>query len=180
MKYGYTRPVEIYDSLEQQKLKLSNQVDKLIEESHSNTENRKELNSLFYSKLNDGDHLYITDLCILADSVSQLEELIQIVQEINVTISVENINLTISPDYHTTFIESLSKVIQFQNDIIKFRTKVGMEKAKTSGKRIGRPQRDDINLKNAIEMYHSKKYTLEEIKAETNISRATLYRHLNK
>ena len=60
MKYGYTRPVEIYDSLEQQKLKLSNQVDKLIEESHSNTENRKELNSLFYSKLNDGDHLYIT------------------------------------------------------------------------------------------------------------------------
>ncbi|UTI87924.1 helix-turn-helix domain-containing protein [Mammaliicoccus sciuri] len=29
-------------------------------------------------------------------------------------------------------------------------------------------------------MYHSKKYTLEEIKEATNISRATLYRHLNK
>lgn len=180
MKYGYTRPLEIYDSLEQQKSKLSNLVDKLIEESHSNTENRKELNSLFYSKLNDGDQLYITDLCILADSASQLEELIQISQEINITIYVENINLTISPKHQMTFIESLSKVMQFQNDIVKFRTKSGMEKAKTSGKRIGRPKRDDINLKNAIDMYHSKEYTLEEIKAETNISRATLYRHLNK
>jgi predicted transcriptional regulator len=47
--------------------------------------------------------------------------------------------------------------------------------------RLGRPKRDDNNLRDAIEMYMSKKkYTLDEIKEQTNISRATLYRHLDK
>ncbi len=45
---------------------------------------------------------------------------------------------------------------------------------------MSRPKRDDNNLRDAIEMYMSKKYTLDEIKEQTNISRATLYRHLDK
>ncbi len=45
---------------------------------------------------------------------------------------------------------------------------------------LSRPKRDDNNLRDAIEMYMSKKYTLDEIKEQTNISRATLYRHLDK
>ena len=45
---------------------------------------------------------------------------------------------------------------------------------------MGRPKRSDDNIKRAVEMYMSKKYTLDDIKSATNISRATLYRHLEK
>ncbi|MEJ7509009.1 helix-turn-helix domain-containing protein, partial [Staphylococcus simulans] len=58
--------------------------------------------------------------------------------------------------------------------------RMGLENYTREGKSLGRPKRDDKNLRDAIEMYMSKKYTLDEIKAKTNISRATLYRHLDK
>ena len=48
------------------------------------------------------------------------------------------------------------------------------------GNKVGRPKRDDKNLKDAVDMYMSKKFTLDEIKEKTNISRATLYRHLDR
>lgn len=180
MNYGYIRPIELYDTVAEQHSKLSKFSLTIIEESHAQTEIRKELNTLFYSKLQSGDKLYITDLCILADTSYQLEELITIAQEINVDIHIINVQITISQHEQMNFNKFLSLLNQFQSDMIKFRTKSGIAKAKTAGKTIGRPKRNDLNLKNAIEMYHSNKYTLEEIKEATNISRATLYRHLNK
>ncbi len=45
---------------------------------------------------------------------------------------------------------------------------------------MGRPKRNDENIRKAIEMYTLNKFTLDEIKSATNISRATLYRHLDK
>ena len=41
---------------------------------------------------------------------------------------------------------------------------MGLENYTREGKRLGRPKRDDKNLRDAIEMYMSKKYTLDEIK----------------
>ncbi len=180
MNYGYIRPIELYDTVAEQHSKLSKFSLTIIEESHAQTEIRKELNTLFYSKLQSGDKLYITDLCILGDTSYQLEELITIAQEINVDIHIINAQIIISQHEQMNFNKILNLINQFQSDMIKFRTKSGIAKAKTEGKTIGRPKRNDLNLKNAIEMYHSKKYTLEEIKEATNISRATLYRHLNK
>ncbi|MBU3099627.1 helix-turn-helix domain-containing protein [Clostridium sp. DSM 17811] len=42
----------------------------------------------------------------------------------------------------------------------------------------GRPRKPDDNVKRAIVMYQSKKYTLVKIKDETGISKSTLYRYL--
>ncbi|MFB7142021.1 helix-turn-helix domain-containing protein [Gottfriedia sp. NPDC056225] len=57
-------------------------------------------------------------------------------------------------------------------------TKKGLYEAKQKGVTSGRPKKPGENVKRAIVMYQSKKYTLEEIKQETGISKSTLYRYL--
>lgn len=42
----------------------------------------------------------------------------------------------------------------------------------------GRPRKADDNVKRAIIMYQSQKFSLAQIKEETGISKTTLYRYL--
>jgi DNA invertase Pin-like site-specific DNA recombinase len=121
----------------------------------------------------------VTDLFILADSTKQLVDLVNEAVDKKASIIILNKNLTIDTKTPLTFSTSLNLISEFQSDIVKFRTRLGMSEASSKGKQLGRPKRSDENIKKAIEMYMSKEYTLDEIKKETNISRATLYRHLD-
>ena len=165
MKYGYIRPVTINDTVTEQAKKIEIYTKNILKETHANNKKRNELNTLLNSKLVFGDTLYITDLCIIADSTKHLVDILDL-------LSAKGISLYI--------INLLHEITDFQSDIVKFRTRMGLENYTREGKRLGRPKRDDKNLRDAIEMYMSKKYTLDEIKEKTNISRATLYRHLDK
>ncbi|WP_342388211.1 recombinase family protein [Salinicoccus bachuensis] len=178
MKYGYARPVELSDSMEEQEQKLAKHADQLYLENHNNNKRRTQLDALL-SVMETGDVLYVTDLFILADSTKQLVDLVNAAVDKQATIIILNKALTIDSETSFTFHQSLNLISDFQSDIVKFRTRLGMTEASSKGKQIGRPKRSDENIKKAIEMYMSKKYTLDEIKKETNISRATLYRHLD-
>ncbi|MDW5472658.1 recombinase family protein [Staphylococcus equorum] len=179
MKYGYVRPVTINDSVVEQIKKIKTYTNIVIEETHANNKKRNELDTLLNSKLNYDDGLYITDLCIIADSTKHLVDILDFLSDKDISLYVINLNKKITKDDNGSFIKTLHDITDFQSDIVKFRTRMGLEKYTKNGKNLGRPKRDDKNLRDAIEMYMSKKYTLDEIKEKTNISRATLYRHLD-
>lgn len=180
MKYGYIRPVTINDSINDQIKKITVYTNNIIEESHANNKKRQELESLLNLEFTSNDILYITDLCIIADSTKHLVDILDILSQKGASLYVINLNKNITKDDKASFIDTLYDITDFQSDIVKFRTRIGLENYARGGKSLGRPKRDDKNLRDAIEMYMSKKYTLDEIKAKTNISRATLYRHLDK
>ncbi|UXR71701.1 MULTISPECIES: recombinase family protein [unclassified Staphylococcus] len=180
MKYGYIRPVTINDSVTEQTKKIGIYTKNILEEMHANNKKRNELNTLLNSKLVFGDILYITDLCIIADSTKHLVDILDLLSAKGVSLYVINLNKNLITDSNENFIKTLHNITDFQSDIVKFRTRMGLENYTREGKSLGRPKRDDKSLRDAIEMYMSKKYTLNEIKATTNISRATLYRHLDK
>ncbi|KTW20599.1 MULTISPECIES: recombinase family protein [Staphylococcus] len=180
MKYGYIRPVTINDSMREQIKKIEMYTNNIIEEIHANNKKRKELDALLNLELTSNDILYITDLCIIADSTKHLVDILDILSKKGTSLYVINLNKNITKDDKIPFINALHDIADFQSDIVKFRTRMGLENYTREGKSLGRPKRDDKNLRDAIEMYMSKKYTLDEIKAKTNISRATLYRHLDK
>ncbi|XVL44385.1 recombinase family protein [Staphylococcus equorum] len=180
MKYGYIRPVTINDSVNEQIKKIETYTNNIIEEIHANNKKRNKLDTLLSSKLVSEDILYITDLCIIADSTKHLVDILDILSYKGISLYVINLNRKITTDDNESFIKILHDITDFQSDIVKFRTRMGLENYTKEGKNLGRPKRDDKNLRDAIEMYMSKKYTLDEIKAKTNISRATLYRHLDK
>lgn len=180
MKYGYIRPVTINDDLNEQKKKIETHTNEIVEEIHANNKKRNILDVLLNEKLVSGDMLYVTDLCILADSTKHLVDILNYLSQEDISLYVINLNRYIYKDIKGEFIEILHDITDFQSDIVKFRTRLGLENYAKEGKNLGRPKRNDKNLSDAIEMYMSKKYTLDEIKEQTNISRATLYRHLDK
>lgn len=180
MKYGYIRPVTINDSLEEQSEKLSLHTNNIHKENHAKNKNRAKLNELIESVLQSNDDLYVTDLCVLADSTKHLTELLNYLLANNISLHVINLDKEISSSYNESFIDTLHYIVEFQRDIVKFRTRLGIEDYTMKGNKVGRPKRDDKNLKEAVDMYMSKKFTLDEIKEKTNISRATLYRHLER
>ncbi|MBY8910053.1 recombinase family protein [Salinicoccus roseus] len=178
MNYGYARPVELIDSMDAQEQKLAEYAEKLYLEDHNDNKKRTQLDALL-SAMKAGDTLYVTDLFILADSTKQLVDLVNTASAKETAIIVLNKGLSIDSETSLTFSASLNLISEFQSDIVKFRTRLGMTEASSKGKQLGRPKRSDDNIKKAIEMYMSKNFTLDEIKKETNISRATLYRHLD-
>ncbi|OFO50315.1 resolvase [Staphylococcus sp. HMSC072B07] len=180
MKYGYIRPVTINDTVTEQAKKIEIYTKNILKETHANNKKRNELNTLLNSKLVFGDTLYITDLCIIADSTKHLVDILDLLSVKGISLYIINLNKNLIADTNENFIKTLHEITDFQRDIVKFRTRMGLENYTREGKRLGRPKRDDKNLRDAIEMYMSKKYTLDEIKEKTNISRATLYRHLDK
>lgn len=180
MKYGYIRPVTINDSLEEQRNKIETHTNNIMEESHAHNKERTVLDTLLNTQLTSDDTLYITDLCVIADSTKHLVDILDHLSDKGTSLYVINLNQNIIKDHTESFLKTLHHITEFQSDVVKFRTRMGLEKYTKEGKNLGRPKRDDKNLKDAIEMYMSKKYTLDEIKAKTNISRATLYRHLDK
>ena len=178
MIYGYIRDVELYDSMIEQRRKLKKYADEIFEEQHGKNKRRTQLGYLF-SILQGGDYVYATDLFILADSTKQLVDLVDIVVQKNASIIILNKSLEINGHSTYNFRDTLHLLSEFQSDVVKFRTRIGMSSAASKGKPSERPKRNDDNMKKALEMYMSKKYTLDEIKTITNISRATLYRHLD-
>lgn len=180
MKYGYARPVELYDEIIDQKDKIKKYTNDIYVEEHAENKRRYQLDTLLENKVQANDELIVTDICILADSTKHLVDIIDLCSEKSVQIFIINPEILVAPSAEYNFQQILNEISTFQSDVVRFRTQLGVDRAIKDGKKMGRPKRTDDNIKRAVEMYMSKKYTLDEIKAQTNISRATLYRHLER
>jgi len=70
---------------------------------------------------------------------------------------------------------------EFERDIIRERTKAGLQAARARGRLGGRPKALNTPKKIAIaqSLYDDKNHTIDEICKTLNISRATLYRYID-
>lgn len=150
--------------------------DRYIKEEHSSPKRRVQLESML-EQLNDGDHIIVTKLYILADSTRHLAELLDVFRSKNVTLKTITDNIDTSINTYSVY-DCVKLLLKFQQDISSENTRKGMDKARQSGINVGRPRKPDANLRKAIEMYHSQNFTLAQIKEKTGISKTTLYRNL--
>lgn len=177
MIYGYIRPTIADTSCEQQFKILEPICGQVYKEEHDSAKDRTELLALLHN-LSNGDKIVVWQLFTIADSSRHLMELLEVLDKKGAYLQTvkEEIDTKRKSEYSLS--KMLSHLIEFQNEIIRERTKKGMEYAKKHGKTSGRPRKADENVKKAIEMYQSKKYTLKDIKEATGISKSTLYRYL--
>lgn len=180
MLIGYMRPYEEDLNCEEQLncLKKANCIN-IVSEAHSSAKKRKELQNII-DNLNKGDILVVTKLFSLADSTRHLVELLDIFDCRGVYFKSITEGIDTSNSEGHKFISIVKHLVQFQSDVISEKTKQGIYQAKEKGVTTGRPRKSDNNVKRAIDMYQSKKYTLAEIKNETGISKSTLYRYLEE
>lgn len=178
MLIGYIRPENDNDNYNKQLTMLRKMnCDKIIIEKHSSAKKRTELNEMIH-KLEQGDKIIITKLYSLADSTLHLVELLQMIEEKGAYIKSIREDIDTSNEIGYQFSYIVKHLVEFQSDVISERTKKGLNKAKQRGVTAGRPRLPDENVKRAINMYQSKKYSLSEIRNETGISKSTLYRYL--
>lgn len=69
---------------------------------------------------------------------------------------------------------------QFERGLIVERTREGLKSARARGRKGGRPRVNQRAIKRALKLYESQEYSVKEIEEMTGISKATLYRYLNK
>lgn len=180
MLIGYARPYSSDpNSKKQHKLLKNANCDLIINESHFSSKERQNLRKLI-KKLRSGDTVVVAKLFTFADSTRHLVELLHEIEEKGAYFHSLKEGINTRNDQNSSFKEIVIHIIEFESDLLSEKTKEGIHEAKQKGILPGRPRIPDENVKKAIAMYESKKYSLAEIKNETGISKSTLYRYLGK
>ncbi|MED3961464.1 recombinase family protein [Niallia taxi] len=177
MIFGYMRPAQEDTDCKLQEQELTGLCAKLVKEEHSSAKKRTVLHQLL-EQLNKGDKIVVCRLFTLADSSRHLFELLEILEQKGAYLQTLHEDIDMEQQKEYSLKKMVGHLVEFQNEIISERTKKGMEFAKKKGISTGRPRKADENVKKAIEMYQSKRYSLNEIKEATGISKSTLYRYL--
>ncbi|WP_394233843.1 recombinase family protein [Niallia oryzisoli] len=178
MLVGYMRPYHEDPECSDQLLLLNRMnCEKIIREEHGSAKKRTHLKDMLHH-LKPGDKIIITKLFAFADSTQHLVELLETIDQKGAYLQsiTEGIDTSLPEGYR--FHDIIKHLLVFQGDVISEKTKQGMYEAKQKGISTGRPRKPDENVKRAITMYQSKKYSLAEIKEQTGISKSTLYRYL--
>ncbi|MCW4645629.1 recombinase family protein [Bacillus safensis] len=178
--FGYARPFSHdIDMVLQTKALEDKGCDRIYYEQTISPKNRPELNQLLQS-INTGDQIIVYKFYSIADSTRHLIDLVQFLQSKHVHLISIIDQVDTSLEEGKVFFKLMKSVGEFQYDVLSESTKAGIYEAKRRGKNTGRPRKPDANVRRALEMYQSKKYSIAQITIETGISKTTLYRYLEE
>ncbi len=133
--------------------------------------------------LRPGDALVVWKLDRLARSLRQLIELMNQLNGRGVGLQslTENVDTT-TPSGKLIF-HVFGALAEFERDLIRERTRAGLEAARARGRRGGHPRVEALNspkkLAIAQSLYADKSNSIEDICQALGVSRSTLYRYLN-
>ncbi len=144
------------------------------------TKERPELQRML-DVLREGDTVVVTELSRLSRTVKDLFSLVERIHRVGANIKSlkESWADTTTPQGKLLF-AIFAGISEFERDLIRQRTKEGLEAARARGRNGGRPPTDADKLNLALKMYKSKEYSISEILNATGISKTTLYRYLNR
>lgn len=140
---------------------------------------RIELNRML-DALRPGDRLVVYKLDRLARSAKQLYEVADRLEELGVELVSIREKLDTSTPMGRAMFGMIGVMAELERDMIRERTQAGLESARARGRKGGRPKADEKKVKQALALYDSQQYTVKEITEQTNVSKALLYKELNK
>jgi DNA invertase Pin-like site-specific DNA recombinase len=181
MKIGYARVSTKGQSLDLQidALKKAGAERVYSEKESGGKWDRVELNRTL-DMLRPGDTLIVYKLDRLARSTKQLIDIAETLRDNDV----ELVSLSEQLDTRTAMGKAMFGMIgvmaELERDMIRERTQAGLEAARARGRKGGRKPMDPAKVKKALALYDSREYTVPEITKETGVSKALLYKELNK
>ena len=181
MKLGYARCSTLDQNLDWQIDALTKEgCDRIFQEKFTGTrKDRPELLRMM-DMLREGDTVIICELTRLSRSVKDLFDLVEQVEKAGANIkSLKEPWLDTTTPQGRLLFTIFSGVSQFERELIRERTMEGLASARARGRKGGRPGKDKKIVEQALTLYDSKAYSVEEISKTTGISRATLYKYVN-
>ena len=114
--------------------------------------------------LREGDTVVITELTRLGRSVKELFTIIERVHDAGASIkSLRETWLDTTTPQGNLLFTIFAGLSQFERDLIRQRTKDGLEAARAERAQRGRPKASYDKVETALKMYESKLHTIEEI-----------------
>jgi DNA invertase Pin-like site-specific DNA recombinase len=155
--------------------------EKIFQDAASGTKGERKglVEALGYVR--DGDTLVVWRLDRLGRSLGQLIELTNGLQARKVSFKslVEAIDTTTTTGQF--FFHVTGAFAELERNLIRERTKAGLEAARARGRTGGRPKAiDSDGLAMALELYASNKNSVESISRQMGIAKRTLYRYLER
>ena len=181
MKFGYARCSTLDQNLDWQIDALMKEgCDRIFQEKFTGTrKDRPELLRMM-DMLREGDTAIICEPPRLSRSVKDLFDLVEQVEKAGANIkSLKEPWLDTTTPQGRLLFTIFSGVSQFERELIRERTMEGLASARARGRMGGRPGKDKKIVEQALTLYDSKAYSVDEISKTTGISRATLYKYVN-
>ena len=181
MKFGYARCSTLDQNLDWQIDALMKEgCDRIFQEKFTGTrKDRPELLRML-DMLREGDTVIICDLTRLSRSVKDLFDLVERVEKAGANIkSLKEPWIDTTTPQGRLLFTIFSGVSQFERELIRERTMEGLASARARGRMGGRPGKDKKVVEQALTLYDSRAYSVDEISKTTGISRATLYKYIN-
>jgi len=179
--YGYAKASSMEEELIcQVKILKELNCTEIITEGVSNKKSEKPELTRLKNKVKPGDTVIIESFVRLGRSTKDLIEQIEYFENKGVRV------ISVKEDFDTAASrgKAILSVFQafagFERDLISQRTREGIAKARARGRKGGRPKVKEENIKKALELYHSRIYSISEIVKTSGVSQATLYRYLAK
>ena len=181
MKFGYARCSTLDQNMDWQIDALMKEgCDRIFQEKFTGTrKDRPELLRML-DMLREGDTVIICELTRLSRSVKDLFDLVERVEKAGANIkSLKEPWLDTTTPQGRLLFTIFSGVSQFERELIRERTMEGLASARARGRMGGRPGKDKKVVEQALTLYDSRAYSVDEISKTTGISRATLYKYIN-
>ncbi|WP_129727893.1 recombinase family protein [Ectobacillus funiculus] len=177
MIFGYARVSTQDQNLEMQLDTFSKYgVDEVFQEKMSGTKKDRPQLAKMIDKLRKGDKVVIYKLDRISRSTKHLIELSELFEEKEVDfVSIQD-QIDTSTPMGRFFFRTMASIAELERDIIRERTKAGLESARARGRVGGRPKADKKDVEKALKLYDSQTMTVDEIAEMTRVSRATIYR----
>ena len=181
MKLGCARCSALDQNLDWQIDALTKEgCDRIFQENFTGTrKDRPELLRMM-DMLREGDTVIICELTRLSRSVKDLFDLVEQVEKAGANIkSLKEPWLDTTTPQGRLLFTIFSGVSQFERELIRERTMEGLASARARGRIGGRPGKDKKIVEQALTLYDSRAYSVDQISKTTGISRRTLYKYVN-
>lgn len=180
MRIGYARVSKFEQNLDLQldALKIAGCKKIITDEVSGSVAERPGLNRLKES-LREGDIVVVWRLDRFGRSLKHLIEWVNDLESLHVGFESlqESINTTSSSG--KLVFHLFGALAEFERNLIRERTKAGLESARARGRLGGRPKQLDHNKRQlVVNLYNDRKHTVQEICQMMGISKPTLYEYV--
>ena len=122
--------------------------------------------------------LYCVSIDRLSRSTKDLLEVVEELNSLNITLIFQRENIDTKSAIGQFFLTVLSSIAQLERETMISRINAGIARAKSQGKRLGRPSKINQSLVNAVTLLHSKSVTVRDISKTCSVGVGTVYRIL--
>lgn len=183
MKIGYARVNTREQNLDIQTIALEKAgCEKIYEEIISGAKAERPILNNLLKQLHPGDTLVVWKLDRLGRSLKHLVDLVQVLMQKKIGLCSLNDPIDTTTSQGRLIFNVFASLAEFERDIIRERTQIGLSAARTRGRLGGRPrglsEKSKTTAYSAETLYREGKLSVMQIAKKLNISKSTLYKYL--